>query len=183
MQTDSLFTEIQFETLHVYAGMTQALSSSRNMIPSAHLEHFSFYKKGMNYSAVHKFSMDKNRKYNAYLIKMEGDTSGPSAVYILVFQTDGMKLIFESELAVYQLLASSFERTQNAWIADFDGDGIMDIGVHNQLIDFEKSIPEAPNSSGSKQFMYRFKNGKYEMESWNYDILKKYALIKGNGHR
>ena len=177
-EIDSLFSEIQKDTLHVYTGMVQTMVPG-NPIPFLYIESFKFYKKGISYYCLNKLYIDKEKKYKAYLLKSDGNTYRPATIYIVVYKSDSSKLIFATEIAIYQLMSTAFERTQNAWISDFDGDGNKDIGIYSQMIDFEMSTDESPNTSKSEHFIYLFKNGKYEMEIWNLDILKNYPLIKG----
>jgi len=175
---DSLFPEIRIDTLHLYDGMVNTWLSG-NFVPSSYIDNYHFAQKGIIYYAMNRFYIDKLKKYKAYLFIDSGSEHWKGAIYLVIYNTTGQKeLIFRERVAFYTYLSTAYEETQNAWIADFDGDGNIDIGIYNQIIDFEMSTDDAPNTSGSNQYIYVFKNGKYEMMDWKLDILKRFQLIK-----
>jgi len=168
---DKHFPEISFDTLHVHIDLkhqhTKIEIPDKLIKKDAETEH---------YPAV-SFFIDKKRRFKAYLL-LSGrkKSSSKSEVHLIVIKVQNGELIYSNKIAGYEKFEGTYEKWQNAWIADFNKDGSLDIGVYEKLIDFELPTEESENISGDEKYLLIFKNGLFQHRKWNYNILKHYRI-------
>lgn len=79
-------------------------------------------------------------------------------------------VILECEIAKYAYLEGAMKSITNAWIMDFDHDGIFEVFIQTDLEDYEFPTENAPNISGTTQYRYSLVNGKMVYSAWPADL-------------
>jgi hypothetical protein len=160
-----LFTDV--DTLHIYSKITH-----RNNTIRFPLKNLMLFENSEFYPSFH-FYMDKEHKYHAYLMVAKGN----NFAVLIITENATNKIVFSDIIAKYELLEGAYEKWQNAWIADFNNDTNLDIGIYKQLIDFELPNNESKNISADEKYLLTFNDGKLQRKSWNFNIFKKYQLL------
>ncbi len=163
---NSKFPLIIVDTLHVYPNMNHTNITVN--IPGR------LIKTEINKPVypVTSFFIDEQKIYKAYLLYL----SDYNCIYLVVLDQKKGGLVYSNEIANHDFLESAYEKWQNAWVADFNNDGNLDIGIYNRLIDFELPTKESPNISADEKYLLIFKNGKLHRKRWNDNILNKFQL-------
>lgn len=167
---DKHFPEVIFDTLHVHINLKTQNETIK--IPC----YFSKETVNEEYYPLLSFYLDRKKKFKAYLILSGNELTLRKRVYLILLNLDRSKVINFHKIADYEHLEGAFKKWQNAWIADFNNDGYLDIGMYEKLIDFELPTEEAENISNDKAYLLIFKNNQFQHRKWNYDILKHYQM-------
>jgi hypothetical protein len=164
--TESKFLFIEVDTLHVHPNLShkgEIIKTNNSQINKEIKELFSpsFF-----------FYVDKNKLYKAYLLVSDERKT----VKLIIEQIKTKTVVFNETIASYSFLEGAYEKFQNAWIADFNNDGNLDIGIYNRLIDYELLTEESENISADEKYLHLFKDGKFHRKEWNDNILMSYQL-------
>ena len=181
---DTLFQQVSPDTIHLYTGRFILEEDSTNTAILGQPLQTSFLRTYMdelpegNTFATLKFHPDKDHRFTAYLIFVPRELRRNHTLYLYVWSDSLKEFVNELVVASYLYLEGATEQIRNSWVMDLDTDGIRDIGHYSQLIDFEWPTPDAPNITGSEQYSMIFKEGEFDFDIWNDDILEKYPLKK-----
>ena len=145
---DSLFVELKTDSLHVCS--SQPWQDGDSLILA-----------GKTFSALVKIALDKTQNYWAYLLRDDN-----REIFVFVYSKKKEDFILNVKLASYVYLEGTMEQKRNAWIMDLNNDGIKDIAICENLLDFELPNEYADNISGTEQFCFLLKNGVFEYHKW-----------------
>lgn len=160
---DSKFPITYFDTLHVHTQMTY-----RNFpikFPNALL------KSERDFFPIIRYFVDETKKYTAYLLY----SKKLRCIYFICSDEKG-NITFNKVIASYKKVDGAYKEWQNAWIADFNNDRNLDIGIFRRLIDRELPTKEAGNISADEKYLLILKKGKFHRQPWNENILTRYQL-------
>ena len=161
----SKFPLIQVDTLHVYSQMIY--KNEKINLPDG------LIKVNKQSYPVSSFFIDKLKTHKAYLLFL----SNYNCIYLLILNIQNGNTIYSDKIASYVFFESAYEEWKNAWIADFNKDGNLDIGIYKRLIDFELPTNSSDNISIDEKYLLIFKNGKFHQTKWDINILEKFQLL------
>lgn len=162
---DIYFPLITVDTLHIHP----ELIHKKNEIKLA-----GQYLKDNNkkFYPITSFYLGKDRLLKMYILKTD-----KGSVYILALNLKSGENIYFEDIAVHEIHEGAYEIRKNAIIADFDGDGYLDIGIIKRLTDFEMEASETSNISNEEKYLVSFKNNTYKYTNWEYNFYSNFSLI------
>lgn len=181
---DSLFQAVTPDTIHLYTGRFILEEDSVNTAILGQRLPEEFVKTYMDELpedgsfATLKFNPDSAKNYTSYLIFVPRELRQNHTLYLYVWSDSLKDFVDDQVVASYLYLEGATEQIRNSWVIDLDADGVRDVGQYSQLIDFEWPTPDMPNVTGSEQYSMLFKEGKFDFDIWNGNILERFPLKK-----
>jgi hypothetical protein len=171
---DDLFKMIDFDTLQVYPGIENDLDiilKSNDQISN----YLNYEIDSGFYYPLFKIQMDQKDELTGYLILFKGILNN-SEIKLYIYSNSENDFIFTQVVSSHILLESAYEETRNSWITDIDKDGILDIAMYYELIDFELPNEFMGNASRSEKYIYQFDGEKYNYQYWQEGALKEIKI-------
>ncbi|MBU0489445.1 MAG: hypothetical protein KKA07_02505 [Bacteroidetes bacterium] len=156
---DPVFPASNLDTFQIYPGMK---TGAINLLPFFSGDPSSFCGEfespqgnQVRILPVAKLDMDTIHKMRAYVVQRK--ESGYELYMIWLFDLSKGKCKESIEITAKKVIPSTAEFHGNAWICDFDNDGLKDIFLVNETIDYEYPTESAPNISGTESYLILLK--------------------------